>query len=107
MAKRGKASRGKRRWLGIEVSPKLRDRESVEASIDAANSLQGSRLYDFVPGEDGNAGLAILRIPLDGAAVARYALDGVSTPFTSITTSGKINLVRKRLGLERSRRRPR
>jgi hypothetical protein len=50
-------------------------------------------------------GLAIFRLPLPDCVAARDALNQTDSLFSPLTTSGKIRLVRERLGLPIRRRR--
>lgn len=125
MAKRlTKALREKRRWLGVLVEPACTARADVEERIAAlASTLEPRpdiRLMDFVnaagrakldaPSEvvDNEFGLAILRIHLKDAPSLRPLLRNEDSlqqhGFFSLTTSGKIRLVRQRLGLPKPKR---
>ena len=130
MAKRlSKALREKRRWIGLLVVQTAVLRSEVEAMLDRlrtnVNPDANIRLMDFVPGAQRSeltepsdlvgthpeGGFAILRVDLKDARGFRTALSerralenfGVA----SITTSGKIRLVRERLGLPRPKRKNR
>ena len=125
MAKRlTKALREKRRWLGVLVDPACETRTDVEERLAALTStLEPSpdvRLMDFFnsmqrhelntpvdfSGEEG--GIAILRIHLKDALTLRPLLQAEDAieqyGICSLTTSGKIRLVRQRLGLPKPER---
>ena len=125
MAKRlTKALREKRRWLGVLVEPDCSTRSGVEERLAAmASTLDPKpdiRLMDFFNQEQrlelepptelvlGTGGLAILRIHLKDAPSLRPLLRGEDAlrehGFLSLTTSGKIRLVRERLGLPKPKR---
>lgn len=125
MAKRlTKALREKRRWLGVVVEPACISREDVEERIAALASTTESspdiRLMDFFNAAERaqlkettevselNGGLAILRIHLKDAPSLRPHLQSQGAlqrhGMSSVTTSGKIRLVRQRLGLPTPRR---
>ena len=127
MAKRlTKARRPKRRWLGLLVDKRHKSRAEVETSISnvaqKAEVLGTWRLMDYCPEEQRRTnaeitdltalhpehGLAVLRIDLIDAPTIRTLLedDGALAThgFESLTTSGKIQLVRTRLGLRRPKR---
>tara|TARA_B100000963_G_scaffold134866_1_gene117268 strand:+ start:320 stop:712 length:393 start_codon:yes stop_codon:yes gene_type:complete len=127
MAKRlTKARRPKRRWLGLLVDKRHKSRAEVEASIsNVAQKTEASgtwRLMDYCPEEQRKTdaeltdltalhpahGLAILRVDLIDAPTIRMLLEDdealATHGFESLTTSGKIQLVRRRLGLRRPRR---
>ena len=127
MAKRlSKALREKRRWLGVLIHPRLSDRSAVEETLeDLSKTLTTQpklRLMDFVRQDqrsNGEAttqlaqqhpkgGLAIVRTPLSAVHELRSLLEE-ETSFDNLgimglTTSGKIRLVRQRLGLPRPKR---
>lgn len=130
MAKRlSKALREKRRWIGLLVVQTAVLRTDVEAMLDRLqtqiNPNANIRLMDFVPGAQRseltepsdvqgthpNGGLAILRVDLKDARGFRTALSErralENFGLASITTSGKIRLVRERLGLPRPKRKNR
>ena len=124
MAKRlTKALREKRRWLGVVVEPDCTSREDVEERIAALASTTEPRpdirLMDFVNAASGpssgnngslelNGGLAILRIHLKDSPSLRPPLQSQDAlqrhGMSSVTTSGKIRLVRQRLGLPTPKR---
>jgi hypothetical protein len=99
VAKLRKAARGKRRWVGLDVVESIQSREELEEVISNIGCLNDNfRLYDF------NQGKAIIRIPLDDYNNARSILQEGVQGIKSVTSSGKIKLVRERLGLEVKRR---
>ena len=125
MAKRlTKALREKRRWLGVLVEPACVTRSDVEERLSAlTTTLEPTpevRLMDFLnstqrrelntpadfSAEEG--GIAILRIHLKDAPTLRPLLQAEDAieqhGIRSVTTSGKIRLVRQRLGLPRPER---
>jgi len=127
MAKRlTKALREKRRWVGVLVHQRLQDRASVEKTLEQiSHSLDSKpklRLMDFVDnaqrkGIEGQidlldatiaGGLAIVRAPLSVIVELRDLLEAEAALETwgvqSLTTSGKIRLVRERLGLPKPKR---
>ena len=127
MAKRlTKALREKRRWVGVIVDSSCHHREDVERHLNAMTSSLDTdpniRLMDWWPldqrsslgeptpltADHPHVGLAILRIHLKDAHVLRGILESGSAfeeyGLQSLTTSGKIRLVRERLGLPRPKR---
>ena len=127
MAKRlTKARRPKRRWLGVLVDKRHKSRAEVETSIsNVAQKTEASgtwRLMDYCPEEQRKNdaeitdltalypehGLAILRVDLIDAPTFRTLFEDdealATHGFVSLTTSGKIQLVRRRLGLRRPKR---
>ena len=127
MAKRlTKALREKRRWLGIKVDASCQDRADVEALLGAiTESLEPKpniRLMDWwssdqrsllgeataLTANHAEVGLAVLRTHLKDAIRLRSILEN-DTAFDqhglqSLTMSGKIRLVRERLGLPRPKK---
>ena len=96
VAKIRKAARGKRRWVGLSIPKEMASREELEAALGNIAVLGDDwRLYDFVEQN------AILRLPLEVYIEARPILEQGVDGITSVTASGKIRLVRDRLGIER------
>lgn len=127
MAKRlTKALREKRRWVGVMVDSSCQHREDVERHLNAITSSLDTRpnirLMDWWPldrrtslgeptpltADHPHVGLAVIRIHLKDAHLLRSMLEGGSAleqhGLQSLTTSGKIRLVRERLGLPRPKR---
>ena len=125
MAKRlTKALREKRRWIGVLVEPACMTRSDVEERLDALTmTLEPApdvRLMDFFHSEQRHelnttadysaeeGGIAILRIHLKDAPRLRPLLQAEDAidqhGIRSLTTSGKIRLVRQRLGLPKPKR---
>ena len=70
-------------------------REELEDILGGIKSLgEEWRLYDFVNGQ------AIVRLPLSVYKVSRSTLESGVNGVRSLTASGKIRLVRERLGIE-------
>ena len=91
MAKRlTKALREKRRWVGLQVS-NCKTRQDLECKIKDLAPVNDWRLMDF----DGDK--AILRILLRDQVEWRGVLNNPTNDIHSITTSGKIRLVRERI----------
>jgi len=94
MAKRlTKALRGKRRWVGLNIS-NCGSRSELESKIKEIAPTEDWRLMDFSNGK------AILRISLKDQPKWRSILDKPDMPIHSVTMSGKIRLVRERLELD-------
>lgn len=114
-----KAKRGKRRWLGLQFSSEIAGRDEFKAVMKSLSSLPDTwRLYDLKVGSETTTGLAIIRVPLEDYPAFREVLSGddgsghkpsngeneVEPKVISRTSSGKIKLIRERLGLERPKR---
>lgn len=81
-----KALRGKRRWIGCECI-KLSTRKEIEEFL----SHLPAKLYDLQMGK------CIISVSLDDYKSVRNEL--LEGPIKTITSSGKIRLVRERMGL--------
>ena len=98
MAKLSKAKRGKKRWIGLMIDQKPISRSILEEKIDETMQGINWKLYDLV-GSDLHT-VAILKTSLGDSQEARdriNSIEGIST----LTTSGKIRLVRERLSINK------
>ena len=98
MARQSKASRGKFRWLGLRINESQLSRNSATAIIKQILADINFRMFDCL-GIDSHT-LVIIRINLKDIELARERV-GLNTEIESLTTSGKIRLVRNRMGLSR------
>ncbi len=98
MARQSKASRGKFRWLGLRINESQLSRNSATAIIKQILADINFRMFDCL-GIDSHT-LVIIRINLKDIELARKRV-GLNTEIESLTTSGKIRLVRDRMGLSR------
>ena len=107
MAKRlSKALRGKRRWLGVLVSPEIKSKSQMISNIEKLSQKlelsSNPKLMDFSVNQltDG-FGTGILQVKLADSFVIREHLEADDSleknGLSSLTTSGKIRLVRERL----------
>ena len=99
-----KAQLGKRRWIGIEVAASVAALDELRERLAPAADLctHPLRVMQFKPGGSGRSGLAIVGVRLDDYDVLRAQLQqGALTGLGGRTSSGKIRLVRERLGLAR------
>ena len=102
-----KALRGKRRWFGIKVGSQYTNRKQLSDQLNSlAIGLKLSkqiRLMDFELSNDDDFSLAIIEVKLPDSKLLREKIDNEESINTfgvqSITTSGKIRLVRDRLNL--------
>lgn len=126
MAKRlTKALRGKRRWVGIECTSQFESRSSLGGHLsslfDSIEHISTFRLMEFYPANsdvaiatvtalDGDEprGFGILEIPHPAYEEVRSLIESEDSfsnyAVRSITSSGKIRLVRERLHLPRPNR---
>ncbi len=108
MAKRlTKALRGKRRWFGINVNRQFSTRNQLAEHLNMLSSkwalTKPIRLMDFELSSDGDFALAIIEVKLQDSKLIRGNVEDEKAienfGIQSITTSGKIRLVRDRLNL--------
>jgi hypothetical protein len=98
VAKLRKAARGKHRWVGLTVDESVTNREELEKLLSQSDVLSGRcKLFDFIDGK------AIIRIPLESYEEAKSILKDGFNGLISQTSSGKIRLVRERMGIKVSR----
>nr|AIF06899.1 hypothetical protein [uncultured marine group II/III euryarchaeote KM3_196_G04]AIF13032.1 hypothetical protein [uncultured marine group II/III euryarchaeote KM3_59_C08] len=98
MAGLGKAARGKRRWIGLRVPCGAASRASCEGLLEAVLEGLQWRMYDHNSGPDGSA-TAIVMVPLSDCESATSRINS-EEGWHTLTRSGKIRLVRKRLELD-------
>ena len=108
MAKRlTKALRGKRRWFGINVGNQFSTRNQLTEHLNALSRefelAKPIRLIDFELSADDELSLAIIEVKLQDSKLLRTNIEDEKSiknfGIQSITTSGKIRLVRDRLNL--------
>ncbi len=88
-----KAARGKHRWVAIEVNKSLQ-RDSLKRLL--GESLEGLEWQLFDSEKQSERTLAIIKITLSDYQQALETLNEISG-FETITSSGKIRLVRERV----------
>jgi hypothetical protein len=94
-----KAARGKHRWVGITVDESVSNRQDFEKIISQSDVLSGAcKLFDFIDDK------AIIRIPLESYEDVKSILKDGFKGLISQTSSGKIRLVRERMGIKVSRK---
>ena len=98
MAGLGKASRGKRRWIGLRIPNGAASRASCEGLLKAVLEGLQWKMYDHNPGPDGSA-TAIVRVPLSDCESATSRINS-EEGWRTLTRSGKIKLVRERLKVD-------
>ena len=103
-AKLSKAKRPKRRWIGIAFPEAIKTRDDLKksfttSSLSAVSVCTTQRLSSEL-------GIAIVCVLLrDYGGVREYFDSEVNEDFVSLSSSGKIRLVRERLGLPKPSRR--
>jgi len=109
--KLSKAKRGKRRWIGLQVDKKYEKRNQLEETLQHIRNDIGKdsklRLYDFESGIEGDTqGKCIIVVSLEYSThVKNFFSENPQFGIKTLTTSGKIRLVRQRLGLQKPIRR--
>jgi len=98
MAGLGKAARGKRRWIGLRIPSGATSRASCEGLLEAVLEGLRWRMYDHNSGPDGSA-TVIVRVPLSDCESATSRINS-EEGWHTLTRSGKIRLVRKRIELD-------
>ena len=109
MAKRlSKALRGKRRWIGIVIREDIDDLSKLEKAVKLiakeVDTNKLPRIFDYQTGKLSNGqATAILQIRLEDSQKLRSLLENetsiIKWGLKSVTSSGKIRLVRERLNL--------
>jgi hypothetical protein len=93
MPKPKKAARGKHRWIGFRID-QTSNREELTNSLKANLKDYEWRLFDILEAREST--LAILKTPLDNFQQITLQINN-SEGMETLTSSGKIRLVRKRL----------
>ena len=97
MSRLNKVARGKHRWIGLRVSDRKLSRLDCQKKLESELKHFNSKLFDFTNVE--NELLAIIKVPLKIYRESLVILNHHGT-FKTITSSGKIILVRERLGIK-------
>ena len=93
MPKQKKASRGKHRWIGFHVAETVSRTAILELLHESLEDFEW-RLFDIM--EQNGSSLAILKTPLHNYHDILEMINNSPT-MSTITSSGKIRLVRHRL----------
>jgi len=93
MPKPKKAARGKHRWIGFRID-NTSTRDELKSSLKANLQCSEWRLFDMLEAREST--LAILKTPLDNFQLITLQINN-SEGMETLTSSGKIRLVRKRL----------
>ncbi len=97
MARLNKVARGKHRWIGLSLSDRKLSRLDCQKKLESELKYFNFKLFDFIIVE--NELLAIIKVPLKIYRESLVILNHHGT-FKTITSSGKIILVRERLGIK-------
>lgn len=109
--KLSKAKRGKRRWIGLHVDKRYEKRNQLEEALQEITNIVGEesklRLFDFETGNGENMqSKCIIVVSLEySSQIKDFFNENTQFGIESQTTSGKIRLVRQRLGLQKPPRR--
>ena len=112
-AKVSKAKRPKRRWIGITVPSTIQARDALQSALEVSElAAFNIRLYDFHRANSDAAiaarnhcqfsddvGVAILCLLLRDYERVRTYFESNNQGFNSFSSSGKIRLIRERMGL--------
>ncbi|MBI88218.1 MAG: hypothetical protein CMB67_04230 [Euryarchaeota archaeon] len=88
-----RAKRGKHRWVGLEIN-QVFSRVDLKNNIESLIKNSNVRIFDVK--DNGNRTRAILKVPLSNY---RFVLECLNQneEMSTITSSGKIRLVRQRI----------
>ena len=95
MPKIGKAARGKHRWIGLVFNEKYSKINSVSEAIQNLIHQKNVKLFDYI--NEDNRKSCIIKIKLEEYGPVKEKLRNNENSIFSITSSGKIRLVRLRL----------
>ncbi len=97
MARLTKAKRGKHRWIGLSIDSNLQSRKKFEVILDdlLINSIW--KLYDFITLNE--VTYSIIKIDLNSYKKSIEILNSHEL-IETITSSGKIKLVRERMNIK-------
>jgi len=95
MPKTGKAARGKHRWIGLELGTSFSEREIAIKKIEFLLNISNIKIYDFI--NENKRKSCIIKIKLEDYKEVRAILENSEEHTVSITSSGKIRLVRLRM----------
>ena len=95
MPKIGKAARGKHRWIGLKFDERFSTVEMLKLEIQKETGLSKLKFLDFSNRQ--NNFFCIVKVQLEDYKIFREKLEQSNCGVLSITSSGKIRLVRLRL----------
>jgi len=100
MARSSKAARGKHRWIGAIVDRPI-NRDSCQELISVILDMGVFQLFDCY--SDDLSTKVIIKVPLETYYSVREILNN-APGIEPVSSSGKIRLVREKLGLEKIRK---
>ena len=98
MVKPSKALRGKHRWVGLKINQNQLNRDDCRKLLENILDEIKFRMYDCII--EKNSALVIIKVALNDQKKTRDSIENSSTT-EPLTTSGKIRLVRERLGVSK------
>ena len=98
MVNPSKALRGKHRWVGLKINQNGLNRNACHKLLENILDEIKFRMYDCIT--EKNSALVIIKIALSDQKKTRDSIENSSTT-EPLTTSGKIRLVRERLGVSK------
>ena len=96
--KPSKALRGKHRWVGTKVNQDELNRNTCHKLLENILGEIKFRMYDCII--EKKSALVIIKVALNDLKKTRVSIENSSTT-EPLTTSGKIRLVRERLGVSK------
>ena len=101
-----KAKRGKRRWIGLEFKGIELSRETALHKAKDFLGVDKMRLFDLVKDIEFGITKGIVEVKHDDLGFIKERLEGLGgnlEEIKSVTMSGKIRLVRSRMGIVHSK----
>tara|TARA_B100001996_G_C18623017_1_gene578541 strand:- start:13 stop:330 length:318 start_codon:yes stop_codon:yes gene_type:complete len=95
MPKIGKAARGKHRWIGLVFDKNYLEFKSVKDSLLKILNCADVKMYDYI--NEGSRRSCIIKVKLSEYEGTKKLLNDKDCRIFSITSSGKVRLVRLRL----------
>ena len=91
-----KAARGKHRWLGVQFPPSITSKDIFCAELESY--LESKILFESLDFEKNSPHTCIIKVSLSDYSAVRVTLESrKGARFVSLTSSGKLRLVRERL----------
>ena len=101
-----KAKRGKRRWIGLEFKGSEISRETALNKAKDYLGVEKMRLFDLVQDDEFGITKGIVEVKHDDLGFIKERLESLAEnhdEVKSVTMSGKIRLVRSRMGIVKSK----
>ena len=96
-------ARRKRRWIGLKIDTHIGSKDELKVSLkELLPSCKSWKIYDFEKHKLDGYNVAIIRVDRCDEGYVRNILSDKNFDIFSVTTSGKIRLVRERMSLEKN-----